>query len=331
MVASDRISTYDVVHPTPIPDKGKVLTGLSAFWFERTGDIVPEPRRLVHGRARRGPRPRDARRAARDVPGRVRRARLHHRLGLEGLPGDRRGLRDRAARRACASPSSCPSRSSRPPPRPRSATTTRTSTSTARPRSSATARCSRSCAGSRSRSTSSPPTHARERGIILADTKFEFGRARRRHDRARRRGAHARLVALLAGRRLRARPRPAVASTSSTCATGRPAPAGTRRRPRRRCPTTSSRARASSTSRRTSGSPASRSSAWLERCAREGARPDPAQGGDPRSAGPDRRAGAARRSASRAWPTSTSAGWSSSTWRTRRRCRRCASSCWRTR
>jgi phosphoribosylaminoimidazole-succinocarboxamide synthase len=41
MVASDRISTYDVVHPTPIPDKGKVLTGLSAFWFERTGDIVP--------------------------------------------------------------------------------------------------------------------------------------------------------------------------------------------------------------------------------------------------------------------------------------------------
>jgi phosphoribosylaminoimidazole-succinocarboxamide synthase len=41
MVASDRISTYDVVHPTPIPDKGKVLTGLSEFWFERTGDIVP--------------------------------------------------------------------------------------------------------------------------------------------------------------------------------------------------------------------------------------------------------------------------------------------------
>jgi len=41
MVASDRISTYDVVHPTPIPDKGKVLTGLSAFWFERTAEIIP--------------------------------------------------------------------------------------------------------------------------------------------------------------------------------------------------------------------------------------------------------------------------------------------------
>jgi phosphoribosylaminoimidazole-succinocarboxamide synthase len=41
LVASDRISTYDVVHPTPIPDKGSVLTGLSAFWFERTTQIVP--------------------------------------------------------------------------------------------------------------------------------------------------------------------------------------------------------------------------------------------------------------------------------------------------
>jgi phosphoribosylaminoimidazole-succinocarboxamide synthase len=40
LVASDRISTYDVVHPTTIPDKGRVLTGLSAFWFERTADIV---------------------------------------------------------------------------------------------------------------------------------------------------------------------------------------------------------------------------------------------------------------------------------------------------
>jgi phosphoribosylaminoimidazole-succinocarboxamide synthase len=40
MVASDRISTYDAVHPTPIPDKGKVLTGLSVFWFGLTEQIV---------------------------------------------------------------------------------------------------------------------------------------------------------------------------------------------------------------------------------------------------------------------------------------------------
>src|SRR5262249_47253302 len=41
MVASDRISTYDVVHPTPIPDKGRVLTGLSVLWFGLTRDLVP--------------------------------------------------------------------------------------------------------------------------------------------------------------------------------------------------------------------------------------------------------------------------------------------------
>jgi phosphoribosylaminoimidazole-succinocarboxamide synthase len=41
LVASDRISTFDVVLPTKIPDKGRVLTGLSAFWFARTRDLVP--------------------------------------------------------------------------------------------------------------------------------------------------------------------------------------------------------------------------------------------------------------------------------------------------
>jgi phosphoribosylaminoimidazole-succinocarboxamide synthase len=41
LVASDRISTFDVVLPTEIPDKGCVLTGLSGFWFARTREIVP--------------------------------------------------------------------------------------------------------------------------------------------------------------------------------------------------------------------------------------------------------------------------------------------------
>jgi phosphoribosylaminoimidazole-succinocarboxamide synthase len=41
LVASDRISTFDVVLATPVPDKGRVLTGLSAFWFVRTRHIVP--------------------------------------------------------------------------------------------------------------------------------------------------------------------------------------------------------------------------------------------------------------------------------------------------
>jgi phosphoribosylaminoimidazole-succinocarboxamide synthase len=41
LVASDRISVFDVVLPTPIPDKGRVLTGLSGFWFARTHAICP--------------------------------------------------------------------------------------------------------------------------------------------------------------------------------------------------------------------------------------------------------------------------------------------------
>jgi phosphoribosylaminoimidazole-succinocarboxamide synthase len=41
LVASDRISTFDVILPTEIPDKGRVLTGLSAFWFARTEELVP--------------------------------------------------------------------------------------------------------------------------------------------------------------------------------------------------------------------------------------------------------------------------------------------------
>jgi phosphoribosylaminoimidazole-succinocarboxamide synthase len=40
LVATDRISAFDVILPTRIPDKGKVLTGLSRFWFDRTGSIV---------------------------------------------------------------------------------------------------------------------------------------------------------------------------------------------------------------------------------------------------------------------------------------------------
>jgi phosphoribosylaminoimidazole-succinocarboxamide synthase len=40
LVASDRLSAFDVVLPTPIPDKGRILTGLSRFWFSQTTDIV---------------------------------------------------------------------------------------------------------------------------------------------------------------------------------------------------------------------------------------------------------------------------------------------------
>ncbi|MEV5409365.1 phosphoribosylaminoimidazolesuccinocarboxamide synthase [Thermopolyspora sp. NPDC052614] len=41
LVASDRVSVYDVILPTPIPDKGRALTRLSLWWFERLADVVP--------------------------------------------------------------------------------------------------------------------------------------------------------------------------------------------------------------------------------------------------------------------------------------------------
>ena len=41
MVTSDRISAFDVVMEEPIPDKGRVLTAMTAFWFERFADLVP--------------------------------------------------------------------------------------------------------------------------------------------------------------------------------------------------------------------------------------------------------------------------------------------------
>ena len=99
MVASDRISTYDAVHPTPIPDKGRVLTGLSVFWFEKTGHIVANHLiSATEGVPAEATRPGAGRAPPADAAGRVRRARLHHGLGLEGLPGHGQRVGDRAAR-----------------------------------------------------------------------------------------------------------------------------------------------------------------------------------------------------------------------------------------
>ena len=82
--------------------------------------------------------------------------------------------------------------------------------------------------------------HARERGIILADTKLEFGLDDDGRLVLARRGVHARLVALLAGRRVRARRTRSRRSTSSSCATTASRSAGTRPTRARSCRTTSS-------------------------------------------------------------------------------------------
>ncbi len=42
IVATDRISTFDVVHPTGIPDKGKILTAMTLFWFEKLKELIPD-------------------------------------------------------------------------------------------------------------------------------------------------------------------------------------------------------------------------------------------------------------------------------------------------
>ena len=59
LVATDRISAFDVILPTPIPDKGRVLTACSLFWFERMADLVPN--HLISG----GPRTPSRRRTTR--------------------------------------------------------------------------------------------------------------------------------------------------------------------------------------------------------------------------------------------------------------------------
>ena len=150
------------------PTRAASSPGSPAFWFAQTESIVPN-----HLIALRDGRPLDRVPAARDAPDRMRRPRLPRRVRLEGLPRERRGLRPPAARRASRVRSGCPSRSSRRRRRRRPATT-RTSTAPRPSRSSARSASTRS-SGSRSSSTASSPARALERGIILADTKLEFG------------------------------------------------------------------------------------------------------------------------------------------------------------
>ena len=139
MVASDRISAFDVVLPEPIPDKGRVLTQMSIFWFETTGAIVPN-----HFISEDVPD---------EVAGRAIRVKKLQMYPVEcvvrGYLSGSGWKEYRESGSVCgielpgrpaASPTSFPSRSSPRRPRPRSASTTRTSTSSARPRSSARGR-----------------------------------------------------------------------------------------------------------------------------------------------------------------------------------------------
>jgi hypothetical protein len=87
LVASDRISTFDVVLPTEIPDKGRVLTGLSGFWFARTREIAPNHLLALRpdGRSTEAKR-------LQMLPIECVVRRISRRLGVEGLLRDRRDL-----------------------------------------------------------------------------------------------------------------------------------------------------------------------------------------------------------------------------------------------
>ncbi len=112
LVASDRLSAFDVVLPTPIRDKGRVLTGLSRFWFAETADIVPNHLVSVDPTALPGAVTNDGDpdtiaglrgRMMLGILGDVLPIECVARgyvsgIGLEGLPGDRCDLRHRPAR-----------------------------------------------------------------------------------------------------------------------------------------------------------------------------------------------------------------------------------------
>ena len=118
IVACDRISAFDHVLPTPIPDKGRILTQISNFWFEKSAHIIPN--HIVDP----NPGPQwypeldwyfpefDGRtvlvRATKPLADRGDRARVPVRLRLEGVPEDRDGLRHPAAGRSARSRRGCP-------------------------------------------------------------------------------------------------------------------------------------------------------------------------------------------------------------------------------
>ena len=244
MVASDRVSAFDVIMAEPIPDKGRVLTAMTCFWCEEMADVVPgtllaaDPAEIDARARRRG--------AARP----------------SGPAGPSWCAGPRCSRSSASCAATWPARPAR------STSASGTVHGTAMPdraaagqqagRADLHARRPRRPRGTTSTSTSprrstwwAPRRPLAAAGICLelyrraaargADGRLRPGRhqvragLRRRRALPVRRGVHARLVAAVAGRPGGARARRRPPSTSSRCATGWPRSPGTARRPRRRC------------------------------------------------------------------------------------------------
>ncbi len=183
IVTTDRLSAFDVVLPDPIPGKGRVLTQISNFWFARTGHIVPN--HLSDGTRSKRAVPDPADRAlladrsivvrklkALPVEAVVRGYLIGSRL--EGLPAHRRGVRHHAARGAQAGrPAARADLHAVDQGRAR-ASTTRTSALT-HVEALIGAELAEQVRDTAIALYQFAAEHALARGIIIADTKFEFG------------------------------------------------------------------------------------------------------------------------------------------------------------
>ena len=219
MVASDRISIYDVVMPTADPRQGQGAQPDVGILVRADRRHRPQPLPLRR-RAGRGRGAGDAGAQAGDVPGRVRRPRLPLGLGLEGIQG--------AA--APSAGSSCPPGLLESDKLPEPIFTPATKAEIGDHDENVDFERAAEIVGDRAlmeelRRISIEvyqrgAEHAAERGHHPRRHQVRVRPPRRRRDRPRRRGPDARLLALLAGRPLRARRDASPPSTSSTCATG---------------------------------------------------------------------------------------------------------------
>ncbi len=284
LVASDRISTFDVVLATPIPDKGRVLTGLSAFWFARTRDIAPNHLRSLR------------------ADGRTMVCRRLDMLPIECvvrgyLAGS--GWKDyRETGVVCGHRLADGLEESARLPEPIFTPATKATSGHDEniDEERAAALCGEDVYSAAKEASLALYRHGSEyaeaRGIILADTKFEFGVAPDGSAGTRRRGVDARLVPLLARRRLRTWKGSTLVRQAVRPRLGRGDRAGTRSRRGQSFRRTSSPVLERATSRRSNGSPRSRSRSYVANpeVVLEGHRARPAEAGHPRSA---RRGGAA--------------------------------------
>ena len=217
IVTTDRLSAFDVVLPDPIPDKGRVLNSISNFWFERTQHIVPNhltgrsiaevvsdpaERAMLEGRAvivkRLKTVPLEA-----VVRGYVIGSGWKDYQKTGAISGIKLPAGPQAGGKAAADAVHAVDQGGHRRQGRNHQLSSRRRTIVgadiaARVRDAAIALYEFAA------------KHARERGIIIADTKFEFAHGRGRLARAHRRSAHARFLALLAGRHLARRHEPAL-------------------------------------------------------------------------------------------------------------------------